>query len=56
MNKRELENYISRELENLYLEDILEIYDLTPESVFVFLYQNGMIDDDILEGRAEIIE
>jgi len=49
MNKRELEDFVSLALEEKSFEDVLEIFDLTPQEVFVLLYNNGMIDDEILE-------
>lgn len=51
MKKNEIEDFMALELENRSLEDILEDYDLTPSEVFWKLYQSGLIDDEILEGR-----
>jgi 3-oxoacyl-[acyl-carrier-protein] synthase III len=49
MNKRELEDFVTLELQEKSFEDVLESFDLTPQEVFVLLYNNGMIDDEILE-------
>lgn len=49
VNKIQLENIVSSELENRTFEELLEDFDLTPEEVFCFLYQSGLIDDEILE-------
>lgn len=49
MNKRQIEDVVSSELEKRTFEELLEDFDLTPEEVFFFLYQSGLIDDEILE-------
>lgn len=56
MNKKELQDYISLALEDNSFEEILEAFDLDPSEVFVMLYNNGMIDDLILESRFHSYE
>lgn len=51
MRKTEIEDFLSNELEEKDFEAILEDYDLTPTEVFWLLYQQGLIDEEILEGR-----
>lgn len=51
MKKNELEDFVALELEERSFEDVLADYDLSPHEVFVLLYNNGLIDDEILEGR-----
>ena len=53
MNKKSIEDYIGIELEERSFEEILEDYDLSPFEVFWLLYQNGLIDDEILETRFD---
>lgn len=53
MKKTEIEDFISLELEVKSFETILEEYDLTPVEVFWLLYQQGLIDDEILEGNFD---
>lgn len=47
--KNEIEDMFSRALEEYDLEDILDQLDLTPVEVLVFLYRNGMLDEDVIE-------
>lgn len=49
MNKTQIVDIVSSELENKTFEELLEDFDLTPEEVFWFLYQSGLVDDEILE-------
>lgn len=56
MNKKQIENLLTSALDDRTFESILEMFDLTPQEVFVFLYDNGLIDDDILESEFEIYE
>jgi hypothetical protein len=53
MNKKSIEDYIGLELTEKSFEDVLEIYDLSPFEVFWLLYQNGLIDDEILEVQFD---
>ena len=53
MKKTDLEDYVAYELENKSLEELLEIYDLSPFEVFWNLYQNGLIDEELLEATKE---
>lgn len=53
MTKTEIEDFVSKELEERDLETILEDYDLTPTEVFWLLYQQGLIDDEILEAKFD---
>jgi hypothetical protein len=54
MTKNDLEDFLALELEERSFEDILADYDLSPSEVFVLLYDNGLIDDEILEGRVSV--
>ncbi len=48
--KSELEQFITDEIaDGTSFEEILEIFDLTPEKVFVHLFLSGWIDEEILE-------
>lgn len=52
MKKNEIEDIVSLELEEKTFEDILEDFDLTPQEVMWLLYNQGLIDDEILEGKV----
>ncbi len=52
MKKIDIEDFITQSLEEESFEDILEVFDLTPSEVFWILYQEGMIDDLVLESRC----
>jgi len=56
MKKNELEDIIANLLENNTFEEVLEKFDLTPEEVFVMLYNQGMIDEEILKGINDVYE
>lgn len=51
MKKTDMEDYVLTELETKTFEELLEEYDLSPHQVFLILYQNGMIDDELLEAN-----
>lgn len=46
---KEIEKKTNDFLSQGSLEELLEKFDLTPTEVFMRLYQDGLIDDDILE-------
>lgn len=49
--RQELEDFVRTEIEDgVLFEEILERFDLTPEEVFVFLFLNGQIDEEVLEN------
>lgn len=49
MNEFTLKQFIDDELrDGASFEDILENFNLTPGEVFLFLFDNGMIDEDLL--------
>lgn len=51
MNEYTLINFIDDELDDgMTFEEILEKFNLTPGEVFVFLFENGMIDESVLES------
>lgn len=51
MNEYTLKTFIDDEIEDgATFDDILEIFDLTPGEVFVFLFENGKIDEDLLHS------
>lgn len=56
MNQKKIEDFISIQLEDRTFEEILEDYDLSPAEVFWLLFQNGQIDEDILESQYESYE
>lgn len=51
MNEYSLKKFIDDELEDgATFEDILEQFNLSPSDVFVILFENGHIDEDLLES------
>lgn len=48
MKKNDIERYITEELEEKSFEEILEIFDLDPVEVFVGLFEQGLIDEELL--------
>jgi hypothetical protein len=50
MNILMIEKKVNDYLQEHYLEDLIEKFDLTPVEVFMRLYQEGLIDEEILEG------
>jgi hypothetical protein len=53
MNKIKREDYLALALKEIPFEDILERYDLDLFTVFNILYENGYIDEEILESEAD---
>lgn len=53
MNK--LRDYVSMELEDRNFEDILEDYDLSAEEVFIILFNNGLIDEEIFLAKSDCV-
>lgn len=47
MTRTMMEEYFETKLEDEYLEDILEKYDLEPLEVLMVLWEKGLIDDSI---------
>jgi hypothetical protein len=56
MKKNELEDIISNLLEDNSFEDVLEKFDLTPTEVFVLLYNQGLIDEEVLKSINDAYE
>ena len=57
MNKKQIEDFVEEYLEDDDLEDLLEEFDISPSDAFWELYQNGLIDDDLLSGlRSTLVE
>lgn len=52
MKITKLERIVDYNLEQYSLEEFLEFFDLTPLDAIVTLYDQGMIDDDVLEGMT----
>lgn len=50
MKKIEIEDFVLDQLNEMTFETLLQEFDLTPEEVFWNLYQNGLIDDEIIDG------
>ncbi len=48
MKKQNIERFIIDELEEKSFEEILEVFDLDPVDVFVLLYDQGLIDEELL--------
>ena len=48
--KNEISNLLSMTLEDESFADFLERFDLTPEEVFLHLYESGLIDPDKFES------
>lgn len=49
MNEYTLKKFIDDELDDgVSFEEILEEFNLSPSDVFLFLFENGMIDEDLL--------
>jgi len=55
MKKNKIEDFVSLALEEISFEDLLSKFDLTPEEVFSILYENGFIDEDILENEVDSV-
>ena len=54
MNLKQLERIIASQLEDQTLEEFLEEFDLTPLDVVVILYEEGMLDDELLERKLPV--
>lgn len=50
MNKTQIEDLVSFELQDRTLEEILEDFDLSATDAFWALYNQGLIDDEILDS------
>ena len=50
MNILMIEKKVNEYLREHSLEDLLELFDLTPTEVFMRLYEEGLIDEKIFEG------
>lgn len=49
MSEYELQRYVSLFLQHSDFEDLLEQFNLTPEDVFVYLFDTGQIDEELLK-------
>ena len=49
MNEDELEAIVNNYLEDKSLEDFLEEFNITIQEVVSLLYNEGLLDDDLLE-------
>lgn len=57
MNEYTLIKFIDDELnDGVMFEEILERFNLTPGEVFQFLFENGLIDEDLLHSYLLDIE
>lgn len=54
MNLKQLEKVIKDQLEDQTLEEFLEEFDLTPLDVVVILYEEGMLDEELLERKLSV--
>lgn len=51
MNEYNLKKFIDDEIaDGATMEDVLELFNLTPGDVFVHLFNHGMIDEDLLHS------
>lgn len=46
-------DFVTYALENSSFDEILEKFDLTPQEVFVILYEAGLIEESTLEQEAD---
>lgn len=53
MMKTSIEDWLERELEKKDFETILEDFDLDPYTVFWLLFQNGLIDEELIELEVD---
>ena len=56
MKKATIVDIVALWLKERSFEELLEQFDLTPEEVFVELYENGLIDEEILVGINDTYE
>lgn len=54
MSDYELQRYVSLFLQHSDFEDLLEQFNLTPEDVFLHLYDTGQIDEELLKGIISV--
>lgn len=54
MNEAQVLDYVTEELEERTLEEILEDHDLTPQEVFVMLFNYGHISEETLEEQMRV--
>lgn len=52
MNKKQLERVVRDQLEEYTLEEFFEMFDLTPLEVIELIYDEGQLDDVILESMV----
>lgn len=52
MNKKQLERVVRDQLEEYTLEEFFEMFDLTPLEVVELIYDEGQLDDVILESMV----
>ena len=50
MNKKQIEDMVTFFLEEIYFEDLLEKFDISPTDAVWALYNQGLIDDEILDS------
>lgn len=48
--KDQISNLLKMTLEDESFEEFLERFDLTPDEVFVHLFESGLIDSDVFES------
>jgi len=53
MIKTKIIDFVTSSLEEISFEELLAQFDLTPEEVFNLLYENGHIDEDVLETLSD---
>lgn len=47
--KTKIESFLDKFLEEYTFEEILEMFNVTPHEAFELLYEEGLIDEDLLE-------
>lgn len=47
--KNKIEKFVEAYLEDYTFEELLEEFDITPVDAFLVLFDNGLVDEEILE-------
>lgn len=53
--KNKIYHYLDSELVVRDFEEILLDYDLSPEEVFLMLFENGHIDPELLRSNMDVV-
>lgn len=55
LTKKMIEQIITSKLEEYSLEEILQVFDIDPVDAFMILFNNGHIDEELLENTMEVL-